>query len=130
LRPWQRNELRVEQADLPLDARVDQLSIEAVPPARSGLHLDFAVQAQRSAVMRVVLDDGLPLPPGAKLLLLPGQQDLPLGLDGLVFASDLAADGNRLQLSWKGQSCEIALQLPADVVQPDLGVVVCQGVVR
>lgn len=130
LRPWQRNELRVEQLDLPLDAKIDQLTVEAVPPARSGLKLTFAVQAQRSAVMRVVLDDGAPLPPGTRVTLLPGNHDLPLGLDGFIFAADLAASGNTLQLHWRGQQCEISLTLPSDQVQPDLGVLLCTGVLR
>ncbi|MGQ0799962.1 MAG: fimbria/pilus outer membrane usher protein [Pseudomarimonas sp.] len=131
LRPWQSNELRIEQADLPLDASVDQLSMIAVPPARSGLKLDFAVQAQRSAVIRIVLEDGLPLPAGAQVVLQPGGRQLPLGLAGLIYADGLAAFGNELHLSWRDQVCVIRLDLPADThLQPDLGVLPCPGVQR
>lgn len=130
LRPWQRNELRVEQGDLPLDARVDALTVDAVPPARSGLDVRFAVQRQRSASLRLVLDDGQPVPAGSQVLLSPAVRILPLGLDGRIFADDLAAGDNRLRLSWGTQVCEVALSLPAGEVQPDLGVLTCSGVQR
>lgn len=131
LRPWQRNRLHLEQLDLPLDARIDALALEAVPPARSGLALKFAVQPERSATLRLLLADGLPVPPGSEVELLPAGRRLPLGLDGLLFVDGLAAVGNRLRLTWRAQRCEVPLALPADgSPQPDLGSLTCTGVAR
>ncbi len=64
LRPYQENHIRIEQADLPLDAKIDTLTINAAPYFRSGFLLKFPVRRSRGATMKIVLDNGQPLPAG------------------------------------------------------------------
>ena len=49
LRPYQKNTVRIEQADLPLDAQIDAVQLDAVPNFRSGLLLKFPVKRSRGA---------------------------------------------------------------------------------
>lgn len=66
VRAYERNRLRIEQADLPLDAEVGALSAEAVPRHRSGVVVEFPVRRVRGATLTIRLDDGSPLPAGAQ----------------------------------------------------------------
>ena len=45
LRPYEKNPVRIEQADLPLDAQIDAVEIDAVPYFRSGVLLQIPGQA-------------------------------------------------------------------------------------
>ena len=67
LRSYQKNSVRIEQSDIPLDAQIDTLQLEAVPYFRSGLVLKFPVKRSRGALLSVVLENGEPLPAGAQV---------------------------------------------------------------
>ena len=67
LRSYQKNSVRIEQSDIPLDAQIDTLQVEAVPYFRSGLVLKFPVKRSRGALLSVVLENGEPLPAGAQV---------------------------------------------------------------
>jgi len=128
LRPYQHNAVRIEQADLPLDAEVGTVELDAVPYLRSGVILDFPVRPSRGAVLTVVLDGGEPLPAGATVRISGSVDEFPAGQRGLVYLAGLAPH-NRLSASWRGQSCDFTVLYPdaADAV-PDLGTYVCSGV--
>ncbi|MGY8786643.1 MAG: hypothetical protein ACKVIB_14730, partial [Pseudomonadales bacterium] len=57
--------VRIEQADLPFDAQIDAVQLDAVPNLRSGLLLKFPIKRSRGALLTVVLENGEPLPAGA-----------------------------------------------------------------
>src|SRR6202007_3207057 len=63
LRAYQNNDIRIEQADLPLDVVVDTLQAQAVPYYRSAVVVNFPVEHSRGALLTVHLDNGAPLPP-------------------------------------------------------------------
>ena len=67
LRSYQKNSVRIEQSDIPLDAQIDTLQLDAVPYFRSGLVLKFPVKRSRGALLSVVLENGEPLPAGAQV---------------------------------------------------------------
>jgi outer membrane usher protein len=132
LRPYQKNTVRIEQADLPLDAQIDAVQLDAVPYFRSGLLLKFPVKRSRGALLTVVLENGEPLPSGAQVRILGGytqeNEAFPTGLRGEVYLTGLAAR-NRLRVTWLEQSCEFVLPFPesADPL-PHLGTYICTGV--
>lgn len=131
LRAYEPNVLAIEQADLPLDARIDALEIRATPPARSGLLLHFPVHREHSAELTIVFDDGLPLPATALVTAAPADDPLPLGMDGKVLLADVKPGDLVLRVRWRSSECRVALKIPEDIPTGlDLGVTVCSGIER
>ncbi len=128
LRAYDRNPIGVEQTDLPLDARLEALKMEATPYFRSGVYLDFPVRRVRAATLRVVLEDGSELPSGAIGRVEGRAEEFPVALGGQAYFENLE-DRSRVAFTWKGQRCEIELSLPKTPDPlPDLGTHVCKGV--
>lgn len=130
LLPYQKNSIRIEQADLPLDATVDALGVDVVPNFRSGVLVRIPIRRSRGGLITVVLDDGGPVPAGA-IAMLPGNPDLfPAGQQGEIYLTGLEKS-NRVQLTWRDQRCEIDVAFPeTDDPLPQLGTFTCHGVKR
>ncbi|MGR9116060.1 MAG: fimbria/pilus outer membrane usher protein [Gammaproteobacteria bacterium] len=129
LRPYQQNHIRIEQADLPLDAQIDTLTINASPYFRSGFLLKFPVRRSRGAVFKIILDNGQPLPAGATVQIIGQTQTFPVALQGTAYVTGLAVN-NELRARWQNQSCRFTLSFPeTEDPLPDLGFVKCHGVV-
>jgi len=130
LRAYDLNRVSIAERDLPLDAQVDKLKMEAVPYFRSGLLLDFPVRRSHGATLIVVLDDGAPIPSGAIVRVVGRDEEFPVALNGEAYVTGLA-ERNRLSAAWKGRSCEFDAEVPrtADPL-PSLGTFVCHGVAR
>ncbi len=126
LRAYDRNLLRIEQADLPLDAEIGAMEHEAVPYYRSGLLVSFPVRPARGALLHLVLEDGKNPPPGAQVQLDDLAERFPLGLDGEVYLTGLGASQHG-RAEWNGRHCVFALQVPEtrDPL-PHLGAVPCR----
>ncbi|MGR9085692.1 MAG: fimbria/pilus outer membrane usher protein [Gammaproteobacteria bacterium] len=128
MRAYQKNPVRIEQADLPFDAQFSHLELEAVPYFRSGLELSFPVKRSRGALFTLVLEDGSPMPSGALVQINGEGEAFPVALRGEVFVTGLQAE-NRLRATWRGQSCEFAAAFPeTDDPLPNLGSFTCSGV--
>ena len=132
LRSYQKNSVRIEQSDIPLDAQIDTLQLEAVPYFRSGLVLKFPVKRSRGALLSVVLENGEPLPAGAQVQIIDENilenELFPTGMGGEVYLTGLEAE-NQLRVIWKEQSCEFALPFPETTDPlPHLGTYICVGV--
>jgi outer membrane usher protein len=127
LRAYEDNQIRVEQADLPLDVAVAALNMKAVPAFRSGMLLDFPIERSRGALLTVLLENGEPLPSLA-VVTIQGQTDsFPTGLRGEVYISHLA-DRNRLRATWPGGACEFdAAYTPSTDPLPRLGPFECRA---
>ena len=132
LRSYQKNSVRIEQSDIPLDAQIDTLQLEAVPYFRSGLLLKFPVKRSRGALLSVVLENGEPLPAGAQVEIIDENilenELFPTGMGGEVYLTGLEAE-NQLRVIWKEQSCEFTLAFPETTDPlPHLGTYICIGV--
>lgn len=125
LRAYEKNGIRVEQADLPLDAQIDDLQIEAAPYFRSGLALRFPVKRSNGALLTVTLNNGDVLPAGAVIRINGGNEQFPVGERGEAYLTGLTAS-NRLHVTWRGQNCELNVSFPktADPL-PHLGTYQC-----
>jgi outer membrane usher protein len=130
MRAYDINRVSIEERDLPLDAQVDKLKMEAVPFFRSGLLLDFPVRRSHGATLSIRLDDGAPMPSGAIVRIAGRDEEFPVGLGGEAYLTGLE-ERNRLRATWKGKSCEFDIEFPrtADPL-PSLGTFVCHGVAR
>ncbi|MDA9032345.1 fimbria/pilus outer membrane usher protein [Amylibacter sp.] len=132
LRSYQKNLVRIEQSDIPLDAQIDTLQLDAVPYFRSGLVLKFPVKRSRGALLTVVLKNGEPLPAGAQVQIIGDNilenELFPTGMRGEVYLTGLEAD-NQLRVIWREQSCEFAMPFPETTDPlPHLGTYICAGV--
>ena len=132
LRPYQKNTVRIEQADLPLDAQIDAVQLDAVPYFRSGLLLKFPVKRSRGGLLTIVLENGEHLPAGAQAQIIGDNVEqnevFPTGMRGEVYLTGLAVS-NRLRVTWREQSCEFVLPFPESTDPlPHLGTYICTGV--
>ena len=132
LRPYQKNTVRIEQADLPMDAQIDAVQLDAVPYFRSGLLLKFPVKRSRGALLTVVLENGEPLPAGSLAQIIRDNVEqnevFPAGMGGELYLTGLAAS-NRLRVTLLEQSCEFMLPFPESTEPlPYLGTYTCTRV--
>lgn len=128
LRAYEKNAVSLEQSDLPFDAKVGALSLDAVPYFRSGMVLEFPVTHARDALLTLKLENGGDLPAGASVQITGQKESFPVGNDGVVYLTGLSTQ-NRLHASWRGQSCDISVPFaPGTEPLPNLGSFVCKGV--
>ncbi|HEU5286719.1 MAG TPA: fimbria/pilus outer membrane usher protein [Sphingomicrobium sp.] len=130
LRPFDRNALRIELADLPWDAEVvgDQLVVR--PYDRHGVAVDFQVRTARAAILTILLDDGSALPAGSTVRLDPGPGEFVSAPGGEVYMTGLQSD-NSAMASWSSGSCRFQFRFePGDDPQPRLGRFRCRSIAR
>jgi outer membrane usher protein len=128
LRPYQDNPIRIEQADLPLDAEIQGLQLDAVPYYHSALLLKFPVSHSRGATLTIKLRDGSFLPAGAGVTVEGNPTVFPVGMRGEVYLSGLQQT-NRLHVMWHGQSCDLTLRVPeGSGPLPDLAPMTCEEI--
>ena len=129
LRSYERNRLSIEQADLPLNARIGKLEKEVSPYYRSGVLVGFDVSRTRDVLLHIALEDGGPLPSGAYVELKDGGR-FPVGMDGQVYLTDVKRK-NELHVYWQQQQCTIEMEVPeSDDPILDLGEFTCGGIER
>jgi outer membrane usher protein len=130
LRPYQRNDIRIEEADIPFDARIESVQRNAVPYYRSGVILPFAVKPARGALLTVHLEDGEPVPAGATARIDGAAEEFAVGFRGELYLAGLGAT-NRVRVTWNGHACEFALPFePKADPLPDLGAFTCRQASR
>jgi len=132
LRSYENNSVRIEQSDIPFDAQVDAVQLDAVPYFRTGLLLKFPVKRSRGALLTVVLKNGEPLPAGALAQIIGDStvdnEYFTIGLRGELYLTGLDTN-NRLKVTLKEHSCEFALPFPETTDPlPHLGTYVCARV--
>lgn len=127
LRPYQQNHLRIEQADLPLDARIDALEVTAVPYFRSGYLVEFPVGRAQGAQLRIVTTHGQPIPAGAQLSVVGQEGTYPIANDGQTYVTGLKRNNQIKVLFPDRRVCEFDVPYPqSDDPLPDLGNFVCK----
>ena len=127
LRPYQKNRIRIEQADLPLDAKIEALEISAVPYFRSGYEAVFPVKKSNGALLRIVLENDKPSLGGAIASLNGGDEIFPVTLDGQAYFSGLEAK-NQIKVSLPdSRSCVFTVSfIPSNDPLPNLGSFTCK----
>jgi outer membrane usher protein len=114
LYPYMKNNVSIEQLDLPIDVQVGTLKMQPVPAWRSGLRIDFPIRHAAAATLDLVRADGSPVPAGAVATLSArdgtknagDDEPFVVGHRGLVYLSGLSAD-NRLHVRWPGGACMV-----------------------
>jgi len=131
LAPYQKNSIRINPRELPLNAEIDSIEQTAVPAWRSAVKVTFPVRSGRGALLRITLDDGDVAPAGAVVQIEGDSQEFYVARRGESFVTGLQS-ANRLRLTWKNQQCTFDVTLPPEIPDefPRLGPLSCHGVTR
>jgi outer membrane usher protein len=129
LRPYERNQLRIESADLPLTARIADPAMRVAPYYRSGAIASFGVESEASVLLRVVGEDGAAVGEGARARVGDGSFALPVGINGRLYVENARSQA-RVEIKHSGGRCAFTLgDVPSDAIGiPDLGEVVCTAI--
>lgn len=128
LRPYEENDIRIDHRDLPMDADIETLRLKIAPHFRSGVPIEFPVKHLHPALLTLMLEDGRPVPPGARVTRMGGNTYYSVGMNGLVYVEDMDADFE-LVVNYTGGQCRARVAMPvSDEPQPDLGQQVCREV--
>lgn len=131
LQPFISNSIRLDPTDLPINAELDTIEREVVPPARSAVKVTFPVRSGRGALIRLLLDDGEPAPAGAEIELAGDNKEFFVARRGEAFITGLQPS-NTIVLKWKNFRCTVEVKLPPG--NPEeiarVGPLTCPGVPR
>jgi len=128
LRPYLKNQLRIEVDDLPLNTNIDSLHKETAPFFRSGVVVNFGVRVAQDVILRVILPDGTPIPEGAVASMPDEGGDFPVGLDGLLYLQGIDS-AMLIGIRWGGTTCDVDVPMTqGDAIIPNLGDIVCEPI--
>lgn len=86
LRPYERNQLRIEADDLPLDINITDLERSVTPGRRQAVTTTFGVSHVRYVQAHLRFSPGgKPVPAGSKVTIAGENEKWPVGNDGLIF---------------------------------------------
>ncbi|TWB30754.1 fimbria/pilus outer membrane usher protein [Nitrospirillum bahiense] len=98
LRSFDANQLAIDPTDLPIDMDAATTAQTVRPQDRSGVVVRFPLRRAHGALLRLVDEDGQPLPMGSEAILDATGARTPVGYDGLAYVLDLSAR-NRLTVT-------------------------------
>ena len=117
--------IAIDPATVPLDATVGQTVQRVVLLNRTGVVVSFDSRRERSALLRLVLPDGTPLPAGAVARVAGRAEPYPVAMGGEVYLANLS-DRQEVEITYRGRTCRVAVELPKDAAPvADLGPFVC-----
>ncbi len=131
LSPYMKNNVSIEQLDIPLDAQIDTLKTYPIPAWRSAVLIDVSAKPAANATVELFLDDGKPVPAGASAIIIfpDGRVSEPfaIGHDGLLYLAGLT-EKNQIQVVWPtGQCTAYVAYVPEKGNVPHLGRFNCLG---
>ena len=128
LRAYDRNTISIDPMNLPLDARVNAITVDAIPYYRSGVVLKFPIHRSYGATMTIQLENGSFMPVGSTVQIDQDSEIFTVGFDGEVYVAGLTSK-NLLTATGRGKTCffEFDYEVSTDPL-PDLGVFICKGV--
>jgi outer membrane usher protein len=128
LRAYDINLISIDQRDVPMDATIGAVKVEAVPYFRSGIDVKFPIKPSHGATLTILLEGGEPLPVGATVQISEKDETYMVGYAGEVYVVGLAPT-TRLRATWRGQSCEFDVKFAATSDPlPNIGTYFCKGV--
>ncbi|WPB59317.1 fimbria/pilus outer membrane usher protein [Xylophilus sp. GOD-11R] len=129
LRAYQRNPVRIDAVDLPIDAQFDSLQAELVPAYRSGALWRFPVKRSHAATLSASMGEK-PVPSGAVAWIDGQAGPFVVGEGGLLYLTGLR-DRQQIEVRWGSgpalKVCRFELRLPASTEpEPHLGHHACE----
>ncbi|MDN3556611.1 fimbria/pilus outer membrane usher protein [Halomonas maura] len=126
MRAFERNRVRVDGGDLPLDARIDTLENTAVPGYRQGALVEFDAESARGALVTLVQESDEPIPAGATVRVIGKDQRFPVARRGQAWVTGLEPVST-LEARWNAHRCTAEIRLPDNPGPvPRIGPVTCK----
>lgn len=126
LRAFDRNMIRIDEGDLPLDVHIARTEVPVRPFARAGAVVRFDVRRERGVLLQVALEDGAALPAGALVRVGGGAEIHVVASGGEIYIPSL--DGTAtLEASWGERRCSFQVTVPdGDDPQPRIAGLICR----
>jgi len=126
--PYQKNRISIITDDLPMEAQIERTEAEVVPRYHSGVSLKFSVELTIGALVRLVAENGEPLPNGTELHIEGNPEVFQVALQGEAYLTGINKK-NRVKATWYGQTCDVEVNLPENPGPlPHIGPIVCKGI--
>jgi outer membrane usher protein len=118
--------IAVDPVTVPIDVTLPTTTKQVVTLPRTGVIVDFAARRERSALVRLALPSGAPVPLGA-VGQIDGRADrFPVGHDGEAYLTRLEAR-QVLTIRFHGSRCRVTLDIPAEAPAiADIGPLRCE----
>ena len=130
LLPWlvayNRNSVRLDDANLPADVTVDLEERIVVPMARSAVFLRYKPASIGGATLVLLTAGGQPVPQGAMVTINGNAAAYEVELRGEVFVIDIDYPAT-VHAAWEGGTCDVRIvKPPADTPVPRIGPLTCR----
>jgi outer membrane usher protein len=110
LLPFSVNRLSIDDSALPVAAGLSATDAQVAPPANAGVSVHFNVDEKPATRLELFRSSGEPVPAGANLWLDGHELALPVGYDGLVYAT--IPDGRHvLEARWSDGACRLRIEM-------------------
>ena len=125
LRAFERNTIRIDEADLPLDAQLSTAEITLRPFARTGAVVTFDARRERGVLLQVRLENGTPLPAGAMVRVVGAEGEWVTASGGEVYVPLTTNEAN-LEARWGNRTCTFQVVVPdGNDPQPRITNLIC-----
>jgi outer membrane usher protein len=114
LQSYYPGKVSIDPNTLPLNSNVTETEKRIAAKAMSGIAVDFGVKKDTSSALLILKDASGEFVPAGSLVTLEGQKDpFPMGYDGQVYLTGLAAR-NKVTTEVKGVTCSAAFDYKED----------------
>ena len=128
MRSYDVNLISISPGDVPLDVTLDNDQMTIRPQDRSGGIVKFPMQFSHGALVKIVDNDGKPIPVGSTVTLSSTGVMFPVGYDGDVYMKNLGAKNEISVELDKGGRCTASFHYkPSPGQIPAIGPVTCMG---
>jgi outer membrane usher protein len=125
LSPYRKNLLAIRPDEVPLEYRVTDHEVTAVPRGRGGVFVAFSMLRERPALLTLHLPDGQPVPSGATALILGTGESATVGQRGEVYLQNVPEHAE-VEIIDNNQRCRVTpSRLATTDPQPRLGPFIC-----
>jgi len=127
MRAFERNSIRIDESDFPIDVQIDGTELVVRPFARAGTFIQFEVQQERGALLAIRLEDGTSLPAGARLSVNGDEGAHVTASKGEVYVPNLVGRA-KMEAVWNDRSCRFEVTVPeGNDPQPRVEGIVCKS---
>ncbi len=125
LLPFGVNRLSIDDSALPMATGLTVTDAQISPPANAGVAVHFKVDKEPATRLELFQTSGDPVPAGANLWLDGYELALPVGYDGLVYAT-IPRGKHVLEARWAEGACRLRI----DMLQPQPRMEFCHALER
>lgn len=128
MRAFEPNKIRIEESDLPMDVQLSAFEHIVRPFARTGTVVSFTPRRERGVLMRVILEDGSPLPQSAEARIDGAETEIVSLPGGELYIPSLSGEA-RVTVNLESGTCSFEAKVAdRDDPQPVLDGLVCRRV--